>query len=116
MNGIEIDGMEELQNLLQDMSLSEADEKKAMKKAITPVSNEVQRNTPYRTGRLKKSVKATVKKEGFATVGIVRTGQFYDIFEEYGTSKSKKNVGFFERSVNKTQNEAISILANELLK
>jgi hypothetical protein len=41
---------------------------------------------------------------------------FYDVLQEFGTSKSKKNVGFFERSVNKTEKEAIQILANELLK
>ena len=115
MSEIEIDGFEDLESMLQDMTITESDEKKAMKKAIEPIATEIEKNTPKRTGKLKSSVSKTVKKDGFATVGIVRMGKFYDKFQEFGTSKSKKNVGFFERSVNKSKDEAISILANELL-
>lgn len=116
MAGIELQGFEELENLLQDMTIDEYDEKKAIKKAIDIIANEVEKNTPMgATGRLKR-LKKTVKKEGLATVGIIKMGAFYDIFQEFGTSKSKKNVGFFERSVNKTQDQAVEILSNELLK
>lgn len=115
-NGIELDGFDDLEQMLQDMTIDEADEKKAMKKAIEVIANEVDRNTPEgTTGRLKR-IKKSVKKEGLATVGIVKMGAFYDIFQEFGTSYSKKNKGFFERSVNKTQNEALEVLSSELLK
>lgn len=115
MNGIEIEGFEELETMLQEMTITEEDEKKAMKLAINPIAEEVEKNTPEDTGKLKKSVKRQVKKDGLAIVGIVRMGRFYDTFQEFGTSKSKKNVGFFERSVNKSQNEAVKILGAELL-
>lgn len=117
MAEIEFDGFDELESLLQEMTIDEADERRAMKKAIDIIGDEVDRNTPVgATQRLKKSLKRQVTKEGFATVGIVRFGVFYDLFQEFGTSRSKKNVGFFERSVNNTQDEALSVLANELLK
>lgn len=115
-NGIEIDGFEDLEELVQDMVITEADEKKAMKKALEPIANEVERNTPEKTSKLKKSVIKSIKKESFATIGIVRMGRFYDVFQEFGTSKSKAHVGFFEKSVNKTEKEAIYILSKELLK
>lgn len=115
-SGIEIDGFEDLEELLQDMTITEADEKRAMKKAIEPIADEVERNTPERTSRLKKSVIKSIKREGFATIGIVRLGKFYDIFQEFGTSQQKAHIGFFERSVNKKAEESLSILSKELLK
>lgn len=115
-NGFEVDGFEGLEEILKDMTITEEDEKRAMNKALTPILSEVKKNIPSRTGKLKKSVIKNVKREGFAIVGTVRTGRFYDVFQEFGTSQQKANVGFFERSVNRTQNEAIAILSKELLK
>lgn len=114
MMGIEIEGLDEFTNMLENMTIDEADEKKAMRNAIKPIAEEIEKNTPKRTGRLAKLSK-TVKKEGFATVGIVRTKVFYDIFQEFGTSKQKKNVGYFDRSVKNVENEALNILSKELL-
>lgn len=116
MDCIEIDGFEELEEMLQEMNIDEKDEKKAVKCAIDIIADEIEKNTPKRTERLKKSLKRTVKKEEFATVGIVRFGAFWDVFQEFGTSKDKKNVGFFEKSVNRTKDKAIETLAKELLK
>lgn len=113
-DGIEIEGMEGFTEMLQDMTIDEADEKKAMREAIKPIADEIEKNTTKRTGKLSKLSK-TVKKEGLATVGIVRTKQFYDTFEEFGTSTAKHNVGYFERSVKNTEDEATEILAKELL-
>lgn len=116
MTGIELEGFEEFESMLQDMTIDEADERKALRKSIKIIASEVEKNTPVgATGRLKK-LKIKVKKEGLATVGSFSMGAFYDKFQEFGTSKSKKNVGFFERSVNKTQNEVINTLTKELLK
>lgn len=115
MNGIEADGFEELEKMLQEMTITEEDEKKAMRAAIKPIAEEVKKNTPEDTGELKKSIRKQVKKDGLATVGIVRLGRFYDVFQEFGTSKSKKNVGFFEKSINKSKDEAVKVLGKELL-
>src|SRR3712207_1740045 len=101
--------------MLEGMTIDEADEKKAIRNAIRPIAEEIEKNTPIgSTGKLKK-ISKTVKKEGLATVGIVRTKAFYDIFQEFGTSEQKKNVGYFDRSVKNTENEALNILSKELL-
>ncbi|RUT53041.1 bacteriophage HK97-gp10, tail-component family protein [Clostridium botulinum] len=114
-NGIEIEGMEEFTNMLENMTLGEADERKAVRLAIEPIAVEVEKNSPVgKTKRLKK-ISKTVKKDGLATVGIVRTKAFYDLFQEFGTSQQKHHVGYFERSVKSTEDKAISILAKELL-
>lgn len=114
-NGIELRGFEELEELLEDMTITEADEKRAMKKAISPIASEVKKNAPERSKRLIKTVIKKVEREGLAIVGIVRLDKFYAMFQEFGTSQQRANVGFFERSVNKTKNEALSILSKELL-
>lgn len=115
MNGIEISGFDDFENLLQDMTISDLDEKKAMKKAIEVIAVGVERDTPIgNSGKLKK-IKRSIKKEVFATVGKIELGAFYGMFDEYGTSHSKKHVGFFETSVNRTQDQAIEVLKNELL-
>lgn len=116
MDGIEISGFDELENLLQDMTISDADEKKAMKKAIEPIYQEIYVNAPIgKTRKLKKQITKAVKKEDFATIGVIKLGAFYSMFEEFGTSKSKSHVGFFERSVNKTEKQALEILTKELI-
>ncbi len=113
--GIELEGFDELEKYIEDMTLTDSDKTKAMRAAITPIAEEVEKNTPVRTGALKKSIKTQVKKEDMTTVGVVRMGEYYDIFQEFGTSQQKANVGFFERSINKTQDKAIGILTEELL-
>ncbi|MGO5075189.1 HK97-gp10 family putative phage morphogenesis protein [Clostridium sporogenes] len=113
-DGIEIEGMEEFTDMLQHMTIDEADEKKAVREAIKPIADEIEKNTTKRSGKLAK-VKEKVKKEGLATVGEVKTKEFYDIFEEFGASMAKHNIGYFDRSVKNTEDKALSILAKELL-
>ena len=113
-DGIEIEGMEELTKLFEDMTLTETDERKAVKNGMEVVAKEIEKNTPVLTGKLKK-VKKSVKKEGFATIGIVRLGAWWDVFQEFGTSQQKHHAGFFDRAVKSSENEAVSIVAKELL-
>lgn len=112
---IEINGFDDLEKFIQDMTLTEQDKNKAMRAALKPVYEVTQKDTPVRSEKLKESEVMQVKKQGFATVGIVRYGVFWDVMNEFGNSKNKQHVGFFERAVNKTTNEALSILASELL-
>ena len=116
MSGFELSGFEELETLLQDMTLTEAEEKKAVKKSIDVIAKVVESNTPTKTGNMKKQIKTTVSKDDFSITGTLKMGAFYSMFEEFGTSQQKNHVGFFERSVNSTQNEALEVLAKELLK
>lgn len=114
-NSIEIEGMEEFAAMLDGMTITQADEKKAMRKALVPIAEKIEENTPRRSGKLAKLSK-TVKKDDFATVGTVKTTAWWDIFQEFGTSKQKANVGYFDRAVKESNADAVGILASELLK
>jgi HK97 gp10 family phage protein len=115
VDNIETEGFEEIETMLQDMTITLEDESKAMRKAIEPIYEEVDKTAPEHTGSLRKQVKKQVKKDGVATVGVIKLGAWYSLFNEFGTSMSKKHVGFFSRAVNKTADEAVNILAKELL-
>lgn len=115
-NRIDLSGMDEFQDLIKDMEITDEKGKAAMRKAIKPAAKEVISNSPERTKKLKNSVVQSVKKENLCIVGSVKLGMFYGGLEEFGTSKSKKHVGFFSRSINKTKDEVVKILADELLK
>lgn len=115
-NSIEISGFDELENLLHNMTISDAQEKKAMKLAIVPIKEGLEQDTPRgKSGKLAKII-TTVKKDGFATVGTLKLGAFYGMFQEYGTSRQRAHVGFFETVIRRTENEALAILTREMLR
>ncbi len=114
MARVELEGFDDLNKLLESMTLSEEDERKAIKAALEPVKAEVEKNAPAGTGKLRASVKTQVGKEAGQTVGKVILGEYYGRFQEYGTSTQNKNVGFFARSIRVSKNSAIKIMKSEL--
>lgn len=115
-DGIRIEGLEEFEKMIQDAVIDDSDVKKAMRKALEPIMDAVEKNTPMRTGKLKKSVKKQVKTDGLGVVGVIKLGKFYDMFEEFGTSQQKHHVGFFDRAVRNSAAKSLNILGKELLK
>lgn len=115
MNGVEVEGFEGLTELIGDMNVTTEDERRAMKKALNPVQNKLERDTPKGYTKKLSKIKVSIKKDGFATVGVVKLGAWWDIFQEFGTSYQKSNVGFFDRSVQETTKEVLKILYDELL-
>ena len=114
-NGIEIEGMEEFTEMIEDMTIDEADEKKAVKKGIEIIDKNLDGQIPIGKTKMLSKRKKSVKKEGLATVGTLRLTAFYDFMREFGTSQSKDSAGFFERAVKSSENEALEIMAKEVL-
>lgn len=56
MIGIDVSGMDEFGELLKDMEVGQVDTRKAMEKAIEPIYQAVDKNTPVRSGELQKSI------------------------------------------------------------
>lgn len=113
---IEISGFEDVEDILQDMSLSDSDKRKIMREAIQPAKETVINNTPVgKTKKMKEGVKDTVTKEDMAIVGKIIMSDWRTIFQEFGTSQQKHNVGFFDRSINETTDKVVSNLADGLL-
>lgn len=114
-DGIEFEGFEQLERFVKNGNVTPEDESKAIRKALNPIKNQLEKDTPKGLSKKLSHAKITIKKEGFATAGIVKAGSFYGMFQEFGTSKSKKHVGYFERAVECSKNEALEILSEEIL-
>lgn len=114
-NGIEIEGLDQFQEYLQNKTITDQEEKAIVKKALQPMKEGLEKETPKgNTGKLSK-IKQTITKEELATVGKLRLGAWWDVFQEFGTSQQKKNVGFFQRTVTKKTDETIAIIKKETI-
>lgn len=113
--GVDFSGFDELEDYIRDMEVTPEDEKRAMKKGIESAYDEVIKNTPVgRTGELKKNTKMTVKIKDMAVIGTIKADKFYAGFLEYGTSESKKHVGYFSNAVGNKTDEVVQTIADEL--
>lgn len=115
MARIEMEGFDELNKMIEKMTLTEADERKAIRLALEPIKKEVQKNTPVGTGKLKGSIRTSLGKENGQIVGKVIIGEYYGKFQEYGTSRSQRNKGFFARGVRASKGKAMEIVKKEIL-
>ena len=116
MAGIEVEGFEELEDFLNDLKIDPPEERRVVKQALDVIKAAVEPNIPKDTGELQKSQKTSVTQSNGVTTGRYSVSKFYGRFLEFGTSKSKKHVGFFSKNVRKAEEKAIDTVAKELLK
>lgn len=108
---IEVEGLEKFENFLsEDMVLDELTKRKGVRAGITKIGKAIEKNSPVKTGRLSK-IKIRVKNTGLATEGTASSGEFYDVFQNFGTSEQKMHVGYFDRAVDESTNEALEEVA-----
>ncbi|MDK0615903.1 HK97-gp10 family putative phage morphogenesis protein [Clostridium perfringens] len=103
---IELEGFEEVEELLRDLELDESTKKKAVKVGLNIIADSIESNSPKKTGRLSK-IKRKVENTGLAIEGTANSTAFYDKFQDIGTSQQKAHVGYFDRAVDSSINEAI---------
>lgn len=112
---MEIEGLEDVTSMFQDMNISEEDERRALNNSTKGLEKGLESATPKgRTKKLSK-IKKSTKREGLGYTRTLSLGAFWDLFQEFGTSQQKHNVGFFERTVRQHENEVSNILIKELI-
>ena len=112
---IKLEGMEELEKTIQDMTLDNRELRKAVKNGIDTIAKGLEKDSPKKSGKLAK-IKTNIKNNGLGIEGIARAGTFYSIFQEFGTSKQKAHVGYFENSVRQNADKAIKDIAEVVFK
>lgn len=111
MASVEVEGMKEFEELLQDMVLDVNAKKKAVKAGIDIVAKSIENNSPKgKTGKLSK-IKTSTKDIVLGVEGTAHAKAFYDVFENFGTSQQKAHVGYFDRAVQDSTDEAIEKVA-----
>lgn len=113
---IELEGFEEFQEFIEDMSLDSTTKKQAVRAGIKVIGAGLENDTPVGpTGELSE-IKISVKENNLAVEGTAKSNAFYDIFQNFGTSKQKAHVGYFDRSVESNTGEAISKVSEVIFK
>lgn len=110
MNGITITGLDELISYLDGIEISEQLESKALKTGGEILKENVIKNTPDLTGAMKKSIKGGIKRVNGNKVYSVYSSQWDIVFADTGSSKNKKYVGFFERSIEEKIDEVAEVM------
>ena len=113
---IELDGYDEFEELLKNMTLDVADKKRAIRAGAKIVANSLEENTPVgKTGNLAK-IKIKVKDKVLYTEATIQSKAFYDIFQNFGTSQQKAHIGYFDRSVEESTENAVKAVAEVIFK
>lgn len=113
---IELEGYEEFEEYVKNMSLDLTVKKQAIRSGIKVIGQGLEKDTPAGpTGKLAK-IKISVKENALATEGTAKSNAFYDVFQNFGTSEQKSHVGYFDRSVEENTEEAISKVAKTIFR
>lgn len=113
---IELDGLDEFQEFIKDMSLSTTTKKQAVRQGIKELGQGLENDTPVGPKGELSEIEISVKESNLSVEGTAKSKAFYDVFQNYGTSEQKANVGYFDRSVEDHQEEAISKVAQTIFR
>lgn len=119
MNGISFEGLtfNDLMEEIEDMEISEQKQKAALKRGAEIIRVKAEREAPKgNTEKLRKGIKAKVKKIDGDMSAIISTSSFYDFFTEFGTSKDRSNIGWWTRAINDKEEEAMKAMSEVIFK
>lgn len=112
-----IEGLDDLFEMFDDMEISESKQRKALNIGGDIIKESMEDNAPEgETGKLKNTIKKTIKNKNGDLSCIIKSTRFYDVFTEYGTSVAKHDVGWVERAVKDVENEAVKAIKDVILK
>lgn len=112
----EIKGFDDFFDKIKDMEISDIKKRRALRGAGEVLIKGIEPNLPKRTGGYRKELKQKIKQTDEGMSVIVSSSKFYDIFQEYGTSQQKANVGSFAKGVNQSADKAVETVVKELSK
>lgn len=112
----EIDGFDDFFDEIKNMEISDTKKRKALRTVGDVLIKGIEPNLPKRTGGYRKELKKRITQTDEGMSVIVNSSKFYDIFQEFGTSQQKSNVGSFEKGVNQSADKAVETAIKELSK
>ena len=110
---LELTGFDDLIEEITKLDISESKERKILKKCGETIKNKMEQGVPKRTGREERSIKTYIKNTDEGLVSITKTNVMYDLFNEWGTSKSKNNVGKVAKAIDEVKEELYKIVSEE---
>lgn len=107
-----VNGLDTLIEEFEKGAISDNDKKRALTKAVDPLYENIVDKAPEKTGNLKKSFKKKVNKSS----AIVSSEERYAYILEYGSSHTKKHMGYFSNAVEDVEDKILDIIEDELFK
>ena len=115
MSYIQVEGFDEVFIELDDMDISDFKKRKALNAAADDAI-EVASDASYRrTGKLSRSWNKRSKRVD-GNIGVqVYSKSFHDIYNELGSSKNKKHIGFFSRAIDRNTDKFMETIERGVL-
>lgn len=111
-NSVEIEGLNELIADIEKMQISDNAIKKALKEIGEVVIEKTTQEAPNVTGYTRENIKKSISR-GTEGLGVVITSRAnYSTDTDWGTSKNKKYVGWFENGVEECGQEVLDICSD----
>ncbi len=113
----DLSGLDELVDLCEEMDISDAKERKALNVGGDILLKSAIENAPDLTGYTEKSIKKKITKNDDGDKCVKISVNAWDgVFSEYGSSKNKSHIGWFENSIDNNLDEAIQSMKDVILK
>lgn len=113
---MEIKGFNEILEMLDDMEIGDAKVKKALNVGGDEFKKAMENSIAFKTGKAKRSIKKSISRIDGELVCKITIRKWYYTFDEWGTSKNKKNVGKVEKSVSNVTEKVFQLVKNEVLR
>lgn len=113
----DLSGLDELVDLCEEMDISDTKERKALNIGGDILLKSALENAPELTGYTEKSIKKKITKNDDGDTSVEISVNAWDAgFNEWGSSKNKSHIGFFENAINDKLDEAIQAMKDVILK
>lgn len=93
-SGVEIDGRKFTKALAKRLNDIEDESGKDLIRLAADIREDVQRRVPVKTGKLRRSVRVTVRNNRQGLTATIRVGAFYGKFIEYGLHSQRPHPFF----------------------
>ena len=114
---MQLTGFDELIAELEGMEISEQKERKALSESGEIIRKSIEEKVAFKTGNSKRNVKKQIRRLDDGNLGCkVTVNSWYSGFNEWGTTKNKKNIGKVENAIEDVADKAVEVAKNILLR
>lgn len=117
MSNWDLSGLDELVDLCDELDISDTKERKALNVGGDILLKSALENAPNLTGYTEKSIKKKITSNDDGDKCVKISVNAWDAgFNEWGSSKNKSHIGFFENAIDDKLDEAIRAMKDVILK
>ena len=111
-----VEGFDDFFDEVANMEISTTKKRRVLNEVGDVFVKGIEPYLPKRSGRYRRMLAKHIKQLDEGLSVVVNSKAYYDVFDEFGTSQSKKSVGSFERGVNAVADKAVETAMKGLIK